>query len=267
MVLEEIIKTADVWERPIYGFFLGVFFSIVGIITARIIFGSNPDMMAIAFTTLLVVPQLNKLIKREEMGSFTHVSFSVRNLFTDHKDIFYIYTYLFFGMLLTFMFTSVWADIADLPRLFTAQLEVAGIAGDAIHIQAFSSLLFNNIKVLVVCFILSLLYGVGSVLFLTWNASVWGVVFGYAIKMASLTQGQSVFITMFIVLGPVIPHLIAEAMAYLSAAIVGGVVSKALIKEELFSDKFRIIARDGLFLFGFGIVMVIIGAFLEARLM
>lgn len=267
MVLEEIIKTADIWERPIYGFFLGVFFSIIGILTARLIFGSNPDMMAIAFTTLLTVPQLNKLIKREEMGSFTHINFSLKNLFTDHKDIFYIYTYLFFGMLLTFMFTAVWSNISDLPRLFTAQLEVAGIAGEAVHIQAFQTLLYNNMKVLIVCFILSLLYGVGSVLFLTWNASVWGVVFGYAIKMASLTKGQSIFVTLFIVLGPVVPHLIAEAMAYLSAAIVGGVVSKALVKEELFSDKFKIIARDGLFLFAFGIIMVVLGALLESRLM
>ena len=56
-----------------------------------------------------------------------------------------------------------------------------------------------------------------------------------------------------------------EAIAYISAAIAGGVVSKAVIREKLFSKKFHHIITDALILLGIGFVLVIIAGYLEVE--
>ncbi len=62
---------------------------------------------------------------------------------------------------------------------------------------------------------------------------------------------------------PILSHTITEALAYVSAAIVGGVVSKAVLREKLFSKKFHHIITDALMLLAIGIVLVIIVGLLE----
>jgi len=51
--------------------------------------------------------------------------------------------------------------------------------------------LANNLKVLVVCLIASLVYGAGAIFIITWNASVWGVVFALIAKNSALAAGQN----------------------------------------------------------------------------
>ena len=64
---------------------------------------------------------------------------------------------------------------------------------------------------------------------------------------------------------PVFPHLFTEALSYFSAAIAGGVMSKAVVTENWFSERFNHVATDSLILFGMGVFLVIIAALLEAR--
>jgi hypothetical protein len=265
MALEDFIQNTIVGNRIITAFFLGALYSIVGIFTAKMIFGSNPDMMAVAFVAILLIPAINKALKAEEGVEASGDKFSVKRLFSEHKDIFVIYTSLFLGIFLSFLFFTAFNQQTTIFNLFKAQLNVAGITGNAMNPGFFSSVLANNMKVLLACLILSLIYGAGSILFIVWNASVWGVVFGYSIKTSAITNGQNPFLTFIIVMIPVMPHLLTEAFSYFSAAIAGGVMSKAATKESWFSDRFNHVATDSLILFGLAIVFVIAGALLEAR--
>lgn len=269
MALEDFLKNSVVNNKILVAFFLGALYSLVGIFTAKMIFGSNPDMMAVAFVAILLIPAINKTLKAEESLEAAGEKLSLKRLWVEHKDIFFIYTALFMGVFLAFLFFTVFNQQSTIFHMFKAQLNVAGITGHAISPGFFSSILMNNMKVLLACLILSLIYGAGSLLFIVWNASVWGVVFGYAIKMGALTTGQSPFITFFIVMfigkEPAIYHLVTEAMSYFSAAIAGGVMSKAITKESWFSDRFNHVATDSLILFGLAILFVVLGAVLEAR--
>lgn len=265
MALEDVLKNSVVSNKIVVAFFLGALYSIVGIFTAKMIFGSNPDMMAVAFVAILLIPAINKALKAEERMEAEGEKLSLKRLWQEHKDILIIYTALFMGIFLSFLFFTAFSQQTSIFGLFKAQLKVAGITGHAINSGFFSSVLANNMKVLIACLILSLIYGAGSILFITWNASVWGVVFGYSIKQGAITQGQSPFITFLMVMLPVFPHLITEAMSYFSAAVAGGVMSKAATKESWFSDRFNHVATDSLILFGMAILFVIIGAALEAR--
>lgn len=270
MALEDFMKLSILRHKFMVSFFLGILYSIIGIFSAKLIFGSNPDMMSVAFVSLLLIPAVNRILKVEEDIEARDQKFSFKGLFSEHSDIFLIYIFLFFGIFFTFLFFSVFSPESTVFYLFKSQLNVAGItgqatAGSAISPAFFSSLMANNLKVLFVCLILSLVYGAGSILFITWNASVWGVVFGYSIKMGAIVEGQNPLITFLVIMIPVLPHLFTEALSYFSAAIAGGVMSKAVVKEEWFSKRFNHVATDSLILFGLAIFFVILAALLEAR--
>ena len=265
MALEDIMKISIINNKRFMTFFLGIVYSIVGIFSARLIFGSNPDMMSVAFVSILLIPAVNRILKVEEEIEAREQKFSIKGLFTEHKGVFLTYIYLFFGVFIAFLGFSMFSAESTSLYLFKSQLKVAGITGQAISPEFFTSLLANNLKVLIACLILSLIYGAGSILFIVWNASVWGVVFGYSIKMGAIIEGQNPFLTFLLIMIPVFPHLFTEALSYFSAAIAGGVMSKAVVTENWFSERFNHVATDSLILFGMGVFLVIIAALLEAR--
>jgi len=49
-----------------YAFLLGLVYSTIGIISAMFLFGKNSGLAAVAFTSILLIPSLNKLLTMEE---------------------------------------------------------------------------------------------------------------------------------------------------------------------------------------------------------
>ena len=316
MVFEQLFNVKWIENRPRYAFLLGVAYSLIGLISAKLIFASQASLMYIAFTALLLIPTLSRLLQDEENVEIREKKLSLRLLFKDHRDIFEIYIFLFFGILLTsavvsiilseslfesdfyknlslFLFIVVVFSFAlykdpvptdkkilafliiivisiigakilsssDTESLFSTQLEATKLIGKATEFSQFKSILINNIVVLLACLILSFVYGAGSILFLAWNASAWGAAMGYiAQNSASFSNPFVSFFNMFI---PIFPHMFTEAASYFSAAIVGGVVSKAVIREKLFSKKFHHIVTDALIFLVLGFILVVFAAYLE----
>lgn len=263
MVLEQVFQPRWFERRPRYAFYLGVVYTTIGIISARLIFPSSTALMAVAFTSLLLIPSLNKLLEREERVEMREKKLSLKLLFKDHKDIFEVYFFLFLGIFCAFGVASVVLSPATAQHMFSSQLKVTGISGFAFLNNPFALIVINNLLVLLVCLVLSFIYGSGAVLFLTWNASVWGVTFGYIAQAAAQSLHQDPFQYFLYMITPVLPHLITEASAYLSAAIVGGVVSKAVLKEKFFTKRFHHILTDALLLLILAIILIFVAAFLE----
>lgn len=316
MVLEQLFNVKWIENKPRYAFLLGAAYSLVGLISAKLIFSSQVSLMYIAFTALLLIPTLNRLLQDEENVEIREKKFSLKLLLKDHRDIFEIYAFLFFGILLTsavlsillsdslyildwyrnlslfvfifiiFSFALLKAPIpadkrmllflltilisfigmkvlssSNASSLFSVQLKATGLIGKAYESSMFLSILKNNVLVLLACLLLSFIYGAGSILFLAWNASAWGIAIGYSAQSA-LTQNP--FIGFFQTLLPILPHMLTEAASYFSAAIVGGVVSKAVIREKLFSKKFYHIVTDALIFLVLGFILVVLAAYLEA---
>jgi uncharacterized membrane protein SpoIIM required for sporulation len=141
-----------------------------------------------------------------------------------------------------------------------------GLVGQATEEGFFTSVLKNNIKVLFACVLLSLIYGSGAILFIVWNASVWGAVFGYSIRMSSIVSGQNMLITFLVIMIPVFPHILAEALSYFAAVISGGVLSKAITKEDIGSDRFNHVFTDSMIFTGLAFFMIVIAAIMETYL-
>jgi uncharacterized membrane protein SpoIIM required for sporulation len=115
--------------------------------------------------------------------------------------------------------------------------------------EIFHSILRNNIGIVVVCMLLSFLYGAGEILVLTWNASVLGIFLASIPKMRVVT-----FVT---------PHIIIEFLAYFIVAVSGGLISVAINKHRMKSKAFRKIVADALILLVIALVCIIVAAFVE----
>jgi uncharacterized membrane protein SpoIIM required for sporulation len=264
MVLEQILNLKTIEKRGINVFILGVIYAFMGIICARLIFPQYMGLMSVAFTSILLIPSLSFMLQAEENVEIREKKFSLSLLFKDHKDIFKIYILLFLGIFFAYSMTALLWSSPAIQQHFDAQAETAGLSGNAFGSISFSRILANNLLVLVICFLLSIIYGSGAVLFLTWNASVWGVVVGFFARQAATATSQNLFVAFVIAIVPLLPHMISEALSYISAAVVGGVVSKAVIREQLFSRKFHHIITDAIMLLVIAVTLVIVGALVEA---
>jgi len=264
-MFEQIYTPKWLISKPRYGYLLGLVFAIFGIFSAKLIFGSNPGIMSVAFTSMLLMPLLNRLLNDAENKEIREKKLSLKGLFSDHWELFRIYIYIFLGILTTYaILTLVWSNAFSL-NIFAPQLKVAGFAGKAFSAQSsqFASILWNNLIVLIVCFLLSFFYGAGSILFLAWNASVWGTVFGFVARQSAAASNTNPFIGFITLMIPVMPHLITEAVSYFSAAIVGGVVSEAVIKEKWMSKRFQHVLTDAVIFFILALILVVVAAYLE----
>jgi uncharacterized membrane protein SpoIIM required for sporulation len=265
MVLERLYSMQWIEQKARYAFIMGLSYSILGIATAIFLFPDNPGLVAIAFTSLLILPSLQKLLALEESQAARENFFNIFKLFKDHSDIFKIYFFMFLGILLSFAFFSlVWPPLAT-SRIFAEQSSfiLGGATGKAATGGILSMLIANNFKVLIVALLASLFYGTGAVFIITWNASVWGVIFGLIAKNSAAAAGTHPTIFFILMLIAVFPHMAFEAFAYFLGAISGGVLSKAVIREKLFSNRFNQIIKDSMMMFILAVIVVIIAALIE----
>ena len=262
MVLEQILNARFVYKKQ-YAFLLGLVYTIIGIVSARLVFAASTGLMSVAFTSILLIPSLAELL-RIEAGQALHESkFSIKRLYRDHSDIFMMYVAMFLGIFVAYSISTLLIPEASLSQLFSHQLKAAGLRGYATANAQLMSIIFNNLLIFAVAFVLSFIYGAGAVLFLVWNASVWGVVFSLFVRKAATFAGEDPVVAFAREVVPFIPHMVTEGIAYIGAAIIGGIVSKAMLQQKMFSRKFNLIVKDALFFLVFGIVVVIIAGMIE----
>jgi hypothetical protein len=264
MVLSEILGLKEARKKPLYIFFAAILYSIIGIACAVALFPDNVGLITIAFISVLLLPILNNLLRYKSTTILRHIN--LKAIIFEQRDIFTIYTCFFLGIFLIFLVVTTVLPIGMDMNLFSAQLQFYGqptkIIGD--WMPFFVEISQHNIKIVLLTFVLSLMYGAGSVIILTWNASVWGSVLGFVLKQGFETSNPWAFIVANI--GIIMPFLLLESIAYVSAAIAGGVLSKTVIQEKLFSKRFKFLLTNSLLIVTIAIVLVFIGAWIEALL-
>jgi stage II sporulation protein M len=278
MVFEQLFVSKWLEKKLYLSFLLGFVYAELGIISAILIFPEDPSLISIGFISLLILPSLNYLLSLETKEDMREKRFSLKAIFRDHWDIFVVYAFIFLGILLAFGILAVILPQGTTETLFGTQLDIyfanagratgpmtdwgTNIAGAAYNQSSlFWSILTNNLKVILVCFIFSLAYGAGSVLFLTWNASVWGTIFGFVARTTATVGGNLASFGHIMI--SVFPHMIAEASSYFLAVFAGGIISKAVIKERMDSKRFYHVLLDGIVIFGLALVILLLAAWLE----
>ncbi|MFH1450756.1 MAG: stage II sporulation protein M [archaeon] len=255
MVVENLIKPEWVDENPLYALILGACLTTIGIWIGAIIFTQDASIAGVLFTTISAVPFFKKILDMEETARAnlqTGAEILKRNLW-----IIYIYGMFFIGMTLAYMFWYMILPSLMKGFIFSKQLAIfsgapVGMLGQfsGSHMNMFMPILLNNLKVVFVCMVLSLLYGSGSILLLAWNASVLGVFIG--------SFGQ---LTSFIAF---IPHTSLEFIAFFFAAISGALISILVLHEkERLQQTAERIMFDSMAMFMIALVLIVAGAFVE----
>ncbi|MBI5228657.1 stage II sporulation protein M [Candidatus Micrarchaeota archaeon] len=121
----------------------------------------------------------------------------------------------------------------------------------------FTAILKNNLGVLGAMFLFSLLYGVGAIYLLLWNASIIGVFIGSVARVQGL---QGLFLGFFSLLF----HGVFELGAYFIASIAGGIFSVALMRRHFLKRGFEYLLLDILILTLIAVFMLVIGALIES---
>lgn len=269
MVIESLVNPFKAERNPWEMFFVGAFYSSVGVLLSLWVFKPYASLVAVFLTVIACVPIMYGAIKLEEKKDLEIEDEKI--LIREHGRALSFFVFLFLGITISFTLWYVFLP-ADLTQyLFSIQTKTISdintqITGQGINqITLFSKIFLNNIKVLIFCLIFAFIYGFGSIFILTWNASVIGTAIGNFIRTnisntASFThyfQISSLGILRYMV------HGIPEILAYFIGGLSAGIISIAITRHDFRSKKFQHILLDSTDLLLLSLVVLLVAALIE----
>lgn len=240
-------------------FFLGIFAVIVSFITSQIVFSKVPHFIGIAtimFSALLSVPLFSRLLLWEEKQDLKKHNFLKR-----HEGSFDFYIYYFLGVFLVFLLLSlvtpelVFAKTDLFPVKEVVQFDFELPKTPPI-VKTPLSIFQNNFIVMAVAFAVSIIYGSGAIFLILLNASMGASALSeFMLKQGATVSSIACNASIFSI------HFIPEMTAFIMAAVGGGILSKALIKEN--RHNLKIILIDSAILFIMSTIILYGSAILE----
>lgn len=289
MVLEQLVSPARARREPQDLLVVSALFVSFGVLVQ--LFLPSVRGSAIIFAMIPAIPLVWALIFREERNEekdFETAPEEKYNFFIHHKTLIEVFSFFFLGALIAYAFwyavlptdlsKLVFAD--QISELKSIQSSVANLAAQAaggafggnadevlqvsisqtgflVNEARFWVLFWHNLQVLALMFLFCLLYGIGSVYMLLWNASIIGVVVGRRI------QEEGVF-GLFTGIASLLPHGIFEVSAYFIATIAGGVLSMSIAHRHRSKKFFYVLLVDVFTLTIVSLILLAIGAFIES---
>lgn len=215
----------------------------------------------IVFAMVPAIPLIWALIVREEKKEEEHVKLLEKSSFAYHLPLLEVFAFFFLGATVAYSFWYTILPAAQSQAIFSTQLqEIKNIGltvGKAIDVGFAEKLFQHNAVVLGFMLVFSLVYGIGSVYLLLWNASIIGVFIGSKLQAGGLNALAAGVIGIF-------PHGVFELGAYFVATIAGGILSTAIMHKHVNKPAFKIILSDVLTLLVVSVVMLAVAAVLEA---
>lgn len=170
-----------------FGF--GFIASIIAYLSSLII--PNTGVLFSIFTAIFCYPLVYGVMKKEASRSeysFYWEYFYKLPFIERHKMILSMLLFLTLGV--SFGTSVLYLTIPNSNQIFSDQYntihalrkEVSLVAGSFINKNVFYSIFFSNVRVLIIFYLFSLVYGVGSLFLLTWQGTVLGVAAGLEAK-------------------------------------------------------------------------------------
>ncbi|OGI12648.1 hypothetical protein A3K64_03650 [Candidatus Micrarchaeota archaeon RBG_16_36_9] len=270
MVLESIFPVKKVIKNPIDMFVLSVIITLVSIYIANMIFpGPSTGKLITVFITVALAPVVYGVFKEEEETEREEAEHRINKGFFDrHEKPLKIFTLLFIGIFTAIFIVSVMSDSSYVDEIFSDQLSeiqrITSISSGNAVANALSSdildlILWNNLRVMGLSFLLSFLIGVGSIVILAWNASILALYLASFVKKGLIEEFMVRTIS-------IIPHAPIEIFGYFFAGIAGGILSAGLIREKFLSKEFLLVFKDSLLLMFLAIGSITVGALVEVFL-
>ncbi len=273
MVLEILVNPIKAKGKPWEMFFIGVVYSLVGVMLGYWVFKSHVSLVMVAFTSIAAIPFVHSAIKAEEERGWARESSAKGNeegVFRKYASILTMFTFLFLGFVTVFLLLFVVLPPPTVAHIFSSQINAIGEVRTSVtgsftqHFSTLARILFNNIKVLLFTLLFSVVYGAGAIFILSWNASVMGAAIGEAIREKVLHVGALQAISLS--LAGYFVHGIPEIFAYFAGGLAGGVLSVALVHggfnslalQKAWKDCLNLTAFAALTLFFAGLIEVYI---------
>jgi len=271
--------------RAIYYSILG---TMVSFIFAILLFPTNPGLFSVFFLTIFLAPfviqeiNLNVLLvgrttKVENKGvSLTSLKikdndkFSLDEFYEENKKMLSTYFFFFIGIMAVVIALIIFMPIDYSAQLFNQQgwstvlmpTKDFGFEGTD-KLQVFFDVFKNNFSVMLVCFIVALVFPLGALLMIVWNAMYWAVAFTqYAVFYSQAYNVNLLFILLPLLLS-VAMHTLIEAICYFFASMSGNTLAMGLKKEKLDSDRFFYLLKYCLILLVFAVFFLILGSVVE----
>jgi len=274
MVLESLTNPVKAEHRPYQMIILGFLYSSVAILLSLWIFYEYSSLIMVFLTVFACVPIVYNTIKLEERKD--EVEKEEKVLLKEHIKALKVFMFLFLGIIISVVVWFVFIPKETSDVLFSTQLETfksinSGTVGMAAQIGHLSTILFNNLKVLMFCILFSFIYGLGAIFILTWNATVIGVAIGIFIRhqlaglagSAGLVKAAGYLQIFSIGFLKYSLHGILEILAYFVGGLAGGIVSVAIIRHQFGTEKFERVLWDSSDLVIISVIMLVIAAFVE----
>ncbi len=276
MVLEAIITPKEARKKPWFIALLGFVFVSIGLWAADFI-GVYKSILAITLVSVPAVPFVWRLFDFEEEEVERNVVLGSRTI-ARHAPVMLVLAAFFIGLIAGFTFWYIMLPGDKVTGLFEVQTSelnnikgsvslsgnalLATIDGNGRFLEVFEKVFLHNLGVLAIILLFSLLYGAGAVLVFVWNASIIAAFIGNYAK----TSGANVSLITGILQGALglLPHGSFELMAYLIAALAGGIISSAVTREAHKSSTLMLVIHDGIKLTALSILFLAIGAIIES---
>lgn len=283
-MFETLINPRKAERKPYEMFLIGLVYASIATILVNLFFLGNSvftkssGILIITFTVMLSFPFMYYIIKLEE--SKDERIRKEGSLIKEHSKALLAFIYLFLGFTVAFSLWYIFLP-TDMGQNFQIQVEqycamnmpnqfkectikysgveetISGKITSSIsapYDRAWS-IFKNNIYVLIFCIVFSLLFGVGAIFILTWNASVIATAIGIFTR-GNVSNMPTALLRYMI-------HGLPEIAAYFTAGLAGGIISVAMIKHEFGKARFLRIVKDSLYLIALAILILIAAALIE----
>lgn len=252
-------------RHPIEMMIVGFFYASLSILLSVWIFPDYSSLVMVFLTVLSCLYIIQGALRREEYNELDYKSEGW--VLRHHSRVLLFLLFLFFGFVFSFSFWTFVLPVEKVSILFNLQESVVkGIremvaTGNVTSGEAFNIILLNNFKVLFISLIFAFFYGAGAIFILSWNASVMGFVIG---DLARDTLG---FVALPIAFTKYFLHGIPEMLAYLTAALAGGIIYVALWRGDLMRrGRLKRLAIDSLILIFLSAFLLVLAAVIEVYL-
>ncbi|MBS3083590.1 stage II sporulation protein M [Candidatus Pacearchaeota archaeon] len=277
-MFEMLVNPAKAERKPWEMFFVGVFYASISVLLVEWIFKNDPilkdvaGILVVTFTVMFSIPFMFYMFRIEETRS-SQENTRTFQLIKDHRKALWAFMWLFIGFVLGFAF---WYIILPTTESLEQQLGTfcsINKPGDDKCIEsivskpntsptAFASnkermfLIFaNNVYVLIFTLVFSLLFGAGVIFILAWNASV------IAAAIAIFTRSDLNYLPVAMLRYFV--HGLPEIASYFVVALSGGMISFAVIRRDIGTERFWRVLQDSLNLIILAVILLFISALIE----
>jgi len=277
-MLELLLSPRKAQKHPWEMFLIGIVYASLAVFLVNWIFGSDAvlvkysGILIVTFTVMFSLPFVYYSIKNEEERDIKYEGFF--RIYKEHSRALLSLMWLFLGFVVAFSF---WYIMLHSNYNFKAQIEVfcqinqpGNVEGCVSQYQTIGfvkttgfmtakakllAIFSNNIYVLIFTLVFSLIFGAGAIFILAWNASVIAAAIGIFSKsdLASLPLGLARYLI----------HGVPEIAAYFIGALAGGIVSIAVIRHEIKSEKFWSVLQDSLNLVIVEVIILFLASLIE----